>query len=747
MKGEVWSSTSVDKREVLEGGRLVGLFSMLLPFALLLALVLFSLSPCDDGIFKLSDASVCGLFLSVSIVAVRARSGVRGRGFDPSFWLAIAAMVLLVFGYWREPVVYIASACLMVAAFLLVRGMLLVIKNLFARRCRAHSDARALKVPAAVCLAVLAALDFLGIERLHGFACFPGDGSEARTAVALGACLMTIAGACLLGRIEREMAAPSCFRVDTAGTKMLTTKGSSSCKRKRSHTVVHNLLERLDASFSPRENRVAELILLGESMNDIARRLGLSKAAVGTYAVRVYRKSGVENRAEFYGLAQSYAESVEEGSALGHDEEPGDGGVSDGLFSGTSFLHDARMAIGELAGLAATCLFAHLFLTLIASLCGMAVPCQVLWPQTILLLPLFTLLGFIGTSFALNRVVHTLIARPLCIQGSIRAAVAGARRSFKATAVLLMPTPVLVLGYLVFLERSTFVAFVVECGLSCAALLALGLGLIVAAIGLPALSTARLGPSCTYVVVGLTMLALQLSGPILVVEALLAVALLMAASLLGGYAPREVLSNPEGHFFLAPHQALAALSLGSLFWGGADILPGSLRLIWMTLNASLLCVWMMKAGVRLDAEGILVATPVLAALALGAVAVSALLAWTARIFVTEAPFCFILTVAVSWRILFQYLADCERRKALLTDLDRDVLDRALFNEGLTEQERRIALLAARGLTARQMADDCHVSKCTVYTHIRHIYAKLSVHDRVSLAAKVDDVYRAEVDRT
>ena len=76
-----------------------------------------------------------------------------------------------------------------------------------------------------------------------------------------------------------------------------------------------------------------------------------------------------------------------------------------------------------------------------------------------------------------------------------------------------------------------------------------------------------------------------------------------------------------------------------------------------------------------------------------------------------------------------------------------MLDRALFNEGLTEQERRIALLAARGLTARQMADDCHVSKSTVYTHIRHIYAKLSVHDRVSLAAKVDDVYRAEVDRT
>ena len=76
------------------------------------------------------------------------------------------------------------------------------------------------------------------------------------------------------------------------------------------------------------------------------------------------------------------------------------------------------MAIGELAGLAATCLFAHLFLTLIASLCGMAVPCQVLWPQTILLLPLFTLLGFIGTSFALNRVVHTLIVAPYAFRAA-----------------------------------------------------------------------------------------------------------------------------------------------------------------------------------------------------------------------------------------------------------------------------------------------------------------------------------------
>jgi RNA polymerase sigma factor (sigma-70 family) len=52
---------------------------------------------------------------------------------------------------------------------------------------------------------------------------------------------------------------------------------------------------------------------------------------------------------------------------------------------------------------------------------------------------------------------------------------------------------------------------------------------------------------------------------------------------------------------------------------------------------------------------------------------------------------------------------------------------------LTDREREIAELAARGMTNREVAERLHLSVRTVHTHLQRAYAKLGVHDRERLA--------------
>jgi DNA-binding CsgD family transcriptional regulator len=59
--------------------------------------------------------------------------------------------------------------------------------------------------------------------------------------------------------------------------------------------------------------------------------------------------------------------------------------------------------------------------------------------------------------------------------------------------------------------------------------------------------------------------------------------------------------------------------------------------------------------------------------------------------------------------------------------------------GLTETERRIAALVARGQTNRQVASAMFVTENTVQTHIRHIFQKLGVRSRTELAAQLFSV--------
>ena len=57
---------------------------------------------------------------------------------------------------------------------------------------------------------------------------------------------------------------------------------------------------------------------------------------------------------------------------------------------------------------------------------------------------------------------------------------------------------------------------------------------------------------------------------------------------------------------------------------------------------------------------------------------------------------------------------------------------------LTPRELHIARLAASGRTRREIASDLELSMRTVSNHLNHIYAKLGVADRASLAAYLDE---------
>ncbi|MGA2927095.1 MAG: LuxR C-terminal-related transcriptional regulator [Solirubrobacteraceae bacterium] len=57
-------------------------------------------------------------------------------------------------------------------------------------------------------------------------------------------------------------------------------------------------------------------------------------------------------------------------------------------------------------------------------------------------------------------------------------------------------------------------------------------------------------------------------------------------------------------------------------------------------------------------------------------------------------------------------------------------------EALTASERRVAQLAAEGLTNRQIAQALFVSQPTVVTHLSHCYQKLNVNSRQQLTEEL-----------
>jgi DNA-binding CsgD family transcriptional regulator len=57
------------------------------------------------------------------------------------------------------------------------------------------------------------------------------------------------------------------------------------------------------------------------------------------------------------------------------------------------------------------------------------------------------------------------------------------------------------------------------------------------------------------------------------------------------------------------------------------------------------------------------------------------------------------------------------------------LPRYHHNPGLTEEEKRMLELLARGRTSKEMAAELEISPDAVRTHIQGILAKLQVHSR------------------
>ncbi len=53
---------------------------------------------------------------------------------------------------------------------------------------------------------------------------------------------------------------------------------------------------------------------------------------------------------------------------------------------------------------------------------------------------------------------------------------------------------------------------------------------------------------------------------------------------------------------------------------------------------------------------------------------------------------------------------------------------------LTRREREVAVLVARGMTNRQIADTLLLGRRTIGTHLEHIFAKLGVQARAEVAA-------------
>jgi DNA-binding CsgD family transcriptional regulator len=86
----------------------------------------------------------------------------------------------------------------------------------------------------------------------------------------------------------------------------------------------------------------------------------------------------------------------------------------------------------------------------------------------------------------------------------------------------------------------------------------------------------------------------------------------------------------------------------------------------------------------------------------------------------------------SWSTAADHAARCEGAMTpLLARLGEDPSVTLL-----TDREREVVELAARGLTNRQIADGLGVSVRTVHSHLNHAYTKLGTADRDELAALV-----------
>jgi len=57
-------------------------------------------------------------------------------------------------------------------------------------------------------------------------------------------------------------------------------------------------------------------------------------------------------------------------------------------------------------------------------------------------------------------------------------------------------------------------------------------------------------------------------------------------------------------------------------------------------------------------------------------------------------------------------------------------------DALTPSERRVAEMAAEGMSNKEIAQALFVTANTVHTHLRHVYQKLGIGSRAQLAGRL-----------
>ena len=62
-----------------------------------------------------------------------------------------------------------------------------------------------------------------------------------------------------------------------------------------------------------------------------------------------------------------------------------------------------------------------------------------------------------------------------------------------------------------------------------------------------------------------------------------------------------------------------------------------------------------------------------------------------------------------------------------------------WDQGLTQREREVALLAANGASNSDIATECGISERTVKAHLTAVFAKINITDRLQLALRVHGI--------
>lgn len=209
--------------------------------------------------------------------------------------------------------------------------------------------------------------------------------------------------------------------------------------------------------------------------------------------------------------------------------------------------------------------------------------------------------------------------------------------------------------------------------------------------------------------------------------------------------------------FTVLYVVYVAITFGALLMG---VFPGPLFLV-MGVGAIVLhmLIWLHLAQATVTKS----VSPVFTfGVVLGAVMVSHRLGWLVTMMLTAlfpddgalvsklaAGVLAVIALAAAF-VLFVVLrrvtASSDGRSSVDAAVARSqALARYFERAGLTQREREIAVLYCQGRSTPYISDELFISETTVKTHIRHLYAKLDVHNKQDLLSAADKAIAAETE--